>query len=110
MSPTLLPRTDLPLFRPGYEHAGSSHNPSLNDLLLLLVDDHQVVAVQLGGLFDDHVLLSDGVVVAKHRAVGIVSVCAHMCGRNEYKKDRSQCMTCTSNRLVQRVKLKESND
>ena len=79
MSPTLLPRTDLPLFRSWYEHAGASHNPSLNDLLLLLVDDHQVVAVQLGGLFDDHVLLSDGVVVAKHRTAGIVSVCVCAC-------------------------------
>ena len=38
-----------------------------------------MVAVQLGGLFDDHVLLSDGVVVAEHRAERIVSVCVCVC-------------------------------
>ena len=39
-------------------------------MLFLLVDDHKVVAVHFGGLFDDHVLLRDGVMVTDHRIGG----------------------------------------
>ena len=70
VSPTPQPKNDPPLLGSWNKHTGSCDDPALDDLLFLLVDDHQVVAVQFGGLFDDHVLLRDGVVVTEHRTGG----------------------------------------
>ena len=68
--PTPQANNDSPLLGSWNKHTGSCDDPTLNDLLFLLVDDHQVVAVQFGGLFDDHVLLRDRVVVTEHRTGG----------------------------------------
>ena len=91
-APTRQAKNDPPLLGSWNKHTGSCDDPALNDLLFLLVNNHQVVAVQFGGLFDDHVLLRDGVVVTEHWTGGregvslgvCTCVCVCVCMQNRY--------------------------